>query len=108
EAALVAEAHLAGGVNPVLAHAEVGRCRGAGRRRLHAGAVGLQRRAPSDRPVRADVVVVVAKGIQLALELSKRLGRRLLGQIALSVWCRRSTLPSVCGWYGREFLNSTL
>jgi len=34
-------------------------------------------------PVRADVVVVVSEGIELALELCERLRGRPLGQVAL-------------------------
>jgi hypothetical protein len=47
--------------------------------------------------VRADVVVIVDEGIELALELSERLGGRLLGQVALERLVQALNLAQVCG-----------
>ncbi len=69
EPAVVAQADLAGLVDLVLAYSEVGAGRGAGGPGLDPGAVGLQRRAPVEGSVWADVVVVVQEAVELALKL---------------------------------------
>jgi hypothetical protein len=67
EPAHVAQADLARLVDLVLADAEVAFAALADGLGLHAGAVGLQWRSSVQRAVGPDVVVVVAKAIELAL-----------------------------------------
>ena len=68
------------------------------RGRLGAGGEGLGGGSPADRAVGSHGVVVVAKRIQLSLQLADRRGGVPLGQVALEVWWNRSTFPQVWGW----------
>ena len=65
---------------------------------LGSGGVGLGRGASVQGPVGADLVVVAAEPVQLALQLLDGGGRCLGGQPLLLGLGKRSTLPQVCGW----------
>jgi hypothetical protein len=75
---------LAVGVDLVLAYPEVrGWGRSAGWFGLDPGVVGLQGCAAVERPVRADVIVVVDERVELGLELCEGPSRGLARQVAL-------------------------
>ena len=57
------------------------------------------------RPVRADVVVVVGEGIELALQCGERLGGGLLGQVALERLVQALDLAAGLGVVGARVLE---
>ena len=104
-----AEAHLAFGVEPVVAQAVVplgrGRCCGSG---FRGGAVGLAWGSAVERSVGALFVVVLAERVELLLQLGDGAGA-VVGLVSqrCRVWWNRSVLPWVCGCPGDPFFCRT-
>src|ERR1044072_4743960 len=74
-------------------------------RALIQGAIGLQGRAPAQRPVRPDRVVVMREGVKLALQLRERPHRRLVCQVALERLVQALDLAAGLGVVGPRVLG---
>ena len=96
-----AEAHLAGGVEAVVAQPVVALgVSVAGRERLRCGAVGVAWCAAVKRAVRALLVVVRSELVELALQLRDGAGGWSGASQRCWVWWNRSVLPWVWGCPG--------
>ena len=79
ELAEVAEGDLAGGVDAVVANPVMGRCLGQNGLGLDASVESHKRASSVECAVGSVVVVVLAEGVELELEVGERLGGDLLG-----------------------------
>jgi hypothetical protein len=105
EAAEVAEGDLAGLVDVVVAHPEVGGGARIGRVSVKAGGEDHERGLPRQGPVRPVVVVVGAEGVELELELGERPRGRLAGQEALEGLVKAFDLAAGLGVVGGGVLG---
>src|SRR5205809_3473181 len=83
KAAQVAHSDATTGIKPVATNSVLDRCTEPGRACLEPGMEGLEWGLAVDRTMRSLLVVVEPESIELELEVSQALGRRLPLQVAL-------------------------
>jgi hypothetical protein len=101
ETAEVAESDAAFGVEAVATNAVIDLGWGRGRRGFEARVEGLERRAATKGAMRSQLVIDGAEGIELELEMSNRVGGRLLGEKELQSLVEAFDLAAGLGVIGR-------